>query len=147
MSICSLKCIKKFANNSSNFLERYLSHLLLLAIRIFMAKIFFYSGLTKIKDFESTIFLFEYEYQVPFLAPKIAAFLATGAELILPVLLVFGLFGRLASFGLLCMALVIQFLLPTEYNNFEHYYWMLLLGVILVFGCGKISLDRFLKIG
>ena len=48
---------------------------------------------------DTTLYLFE-EYNVPLLPSDVAAYLATYAELILPVLLVIGLFTRPAALAL-----------------------------------------------
>ncbi len=115
----------------------------LLAARIWVAKVFFYSGLTKIKTWDSTLTLFEYEYAVPLLPTEVAAYMATAGELILPVLLVFGLFTPIAALGLFIMTLVIEFLVYP--GTTEHYYWMLLLGILMTHGSGKLGLDHFIK--
>ncbi|MEC9290836.1 MAG: DoxX family protein [Pseudomonadota bacterium] len=115
----------------------------LLAARIWIAKVFFYSGLTKIKTWDSTLTLFEYEYAVPVLPTEVAAYMATAGELILPVLLVFGLFTPIAALGLFIMTLVIEFLVYP--GTTEHYYWMLLLGILMTHGSGKLGLDHFIK--
>ena len=41
------------------------------------------------------------------------------------------------------MALVIQF---TYLNREEHIYWMLLLGILICQGAGKLSVDYLIKI-
>src|SRR5881394_2194169 len=69
-----------------------------LVVRLFVASVFFKSGLTKIATWSSTLSLFENEYAVPLLPPEIAAFLGTGVELAFPVLLVIGLGTRLSAF-------------------------------------------------
>ena len=115
----------------------------LLAARIWIAKVFFYSGLTKIKTWDSTLTLFEYEYAVPVLPTEAAAYMATAGELILPVLLVFGLFTPIAALGLFIITLVIEFLVYP--GTTEHYYWMLLLGILMTHGSGKLGLDHFIK--
>ncbi len=115
----------------------------LLAARLWIAKVFFYSGLTKIKTWDSTLTLFEYEYAVPLLPTEVAAYMATAGELILPVLLVFGLFTPIAALGLFIMTLVIEFLVYP--GTTEHYYWMLLLGILMTHGSGKLGLDHFIK--
>ena len=92
----------------SNFAAVYVFSLLVLFMRIWIAKIFWYSGLTKISSFDSTIYLFEYEYKVPLISPEIAAYLATTIELSMPSFLVLGLFSRLACLPLIAMTLVIQ---------------------------------------
>jgi len=128
-----------------------LSPILLLAIRLYMAAIFFKSGLIKLKSWQngqwdSTVYLFEDIHPVPGIPADIAAITATAGELVLPVLLALGLLGRLAAAGLLMMTLVIQFGIPAEYElkNADHYFWMLLLAVPLVMGPGRLSLDRYL---
>lgn len=124
--------------------ERGAGPLIDLAFRLIMARIFFQSGLTKIDDFENTVFLFQYEYAVPVLPPEIAAGLATFFELAMPVLLVLGLMTRLAALPLLGMAMVIQFVLGAgneAYFQWEHYFWMLSLAYLFIRGAGPISLD------
>ena len=61
-----------------------------LAARLYIAQVFFLSGLTKIRDWESTLFLFHEEYKVPLLSPALAAVMGTTGELALPALLVPG---------------------------------------------------------
>ena len=71
-----------------------------LAARAYVAWVFFASGLTKLRDWETTVFLFTEEYHVPLLSPTAAALSGTAGELVLPVLLVLGLAGRFAALGL-----------------------------------------------
>lgn len=116
-----------------------------LVIRIMIARVFFLSGLTKIRDWENTKLLFEYEYMVPVLSPEIAAFFATVFELGMPVLIVFGFLTRFAVIPLFVMALVIQFVLGAAnpaYSNIEHFYWMILLAFLFIRGAGPISVDH-----
>lgn len=68
--------------------------------RLYLAQVFFLSGLTKLRDWETTVALFTDEYHVPLLSPPVAAALGTAGELALPVLLVLGLGGRLSALGL-----------------------------------------------
>ncbi|HEY8192000.1 MAG TPA: DoxX family protein [Alphaproteobacteria bacterium] len=131
--------------------HHYASPLLDLAIRLYMAQIFFQSGWGKFKNFlnddwGTTVFLFQEAHPLPFLPANVAAVLGTGAELILPVLLAIGLFTRLGAAGLLAMTMAIQFLVPADYGvaNPIHYMWMLLLAVPLVKGPGPLSLDYFI---
>ena len=128
-------------------LSSYLTPVLDLGLRIWMAHVFFTSGLQKIGDWGSTVFLFDFEYQVPLLPPEVAAFLATSFELVMPVLLVIGLMTRFAAVPLLGMALVIQFVLGVTnpaYDHLAHYYWMILLVTIVLRGPGRISIDHYL---
>ncbi|MES2663330.1 MAG: DoxX family protein [Pseudomonadota bacterium] len=115
----------------------------LFAVRCYIAKVFFQSGLTKLSNWSTTLALFEDEYQVPILSAEWAAYLATSAELIFPILLVLGFLTPLAAFGLLIMTLVIEiFIYP---GATEHYYWLLLTGVLLTHGAGKFSMDSVLQ--
>ena len=68
-----------------------------LAARWYVASVFFASGRTKLRDWDTTLALFTDEYHVPLLSPTVAAWLGTGGELVLPVLLLIGLFGRFAA--------------------------------------------------
>lgn len=128
------------------------SPLLDLAIRLFMANIFFKSGWLKFKNFlnddwGSTVYLFQDIHPIPGIPADIAAVAGTAGELVLPVLLALGLFGRFGAAGLLVMTLTIQYLVPASYDiaSPEHYYWMLLLSVILVKGPGVLSADHLIR--
>ena len=123
-----------------------------LAIRLYMADIFFRAGWLKFQnylddDWGSTILPFEEIYPVPGLSPAIAALLTTGGEIILPVLLAFGLFGRFAAAGLLVITIVIEYLVPESYGlkNELHYFWMFLLLSTFLRGPGSLSLDALLR--
>ena len=124
------------------FLERILLPILVLIMRIWMAKIFWFPGLLKISSWESTISLFKDEYKVPVIPPELAAYFATAFELICPILLVIGLASRIATLPLLTMTAVIQF---TYSDMVEHYYWGFLLSMILFYGPGTLSLDHLIK--
>ncbi len=114
----------------------------LLVVRLWIAEVFFMSGLTKIKSWNTTVALFADEYKVPVLSPEIAAYITTTAELFLPTLLVLGLMTPLSVLGLMGMTLVIElFVYP---DTTEHYYWLLLMGVLLTHGSGKFGLDHWL---
>ncbi len=120
----------------------WLKGLSLLAIRIWLAQFFFFSGLTKLRSWPTTIALFTDEYHVPVLPPEIAALLSATAELSLPVLLVLGLFSRFAAAGLFCMTLVIElFVYP---GTTENYYIMLLTGALIANGSGMFGADHWL---
>lgn len=134
-----------FFINSFNLLlnkAKYLQSFLLIIIRIWIAHVFFVSGLVKISNFNNTIYLFENEYSVPILPPILAAISSTFFELACPVLLIFGLASRLATLPLLAMTAIIQF---TYDQNIQHAYWAMLLGIILSFGPGPVSLDYIIK--
>lgn len=134
----------------TKFAERALPlDLLLLIQRLGIAAIFFQSGRTKVERFftvpQTTIDLFELEYALPLLSPKLAAYLAAGAEHAFPLLLVLGLFTRLSAGALLGMTLVIQlFVYPDAWPT--HLSWAGLLLPLIALGGGNWSLDRLLRI-
>nr|WP_136251770.1 DoxX family protein [Ningiella ruwaisensis] len=120
----------------------------LLASRLYVAWVFFKSGLTKLNDWENTLLLFEYEYAVPLLDFQTAAYLATAGEIILPILLALGLFTRKAAIGLFIVNYVAVISLediPVA-ALYLHYIWGLMLMANIVWGAGKASSDYFLKI-
>ncbi|STR45612.1 DoxX family protein [Iodobacter fluviatilis] len=125
----------------------YLSPVFNLGLRIYLAQVFFMSGLTKIRNWDGTLFLFNFEYQVPFIPPEMAAIMAAGGELILPVLLISGSLGRFAAAGLFILNLmaVISYpaLLPIALK--DHYLWGALLAVLAIYGAGKWSVDEWLN--
>ncbi len=115
-----------------------LSALPLLGMRLWIALIFWKSGLSKLDYWEGTVTLFQDEYMVPFLPPEFAAQLSTAVELSAPVLLFLGLGTRFAACALLGMTLVIEF----TYMSFPiHQVWALILLMLITKGAGKISLD------
>jgi putative oxidoreductase len=115
-----------------------------LAARIYVGQAFFLSGLTKIRDWDTTIALFTDEYKVPLLPPALAALMGTTGELVLPVLLVLGLGGRFAALGLSvvnAMAVIsLQEIAPAALQ--QHIFWGSLLAGIAIFGPGAWSLER-----
>jgi len=143
--------IDKALNSLRTIADKIGAPLLYLTIRLYMAEIFFRSGWLKFKNFRngdwgSTVYLFQDIHPIPGVPANIAAVAGTTGELVLSGLLTLGLFGRVAAAGMIAMTLVIQFIVPASYEiaNPEHYYWILLLAVILIKGPGVISADYFL---
>jgi putative oxidoreductase len=121
--------------------------LLLLGFRLYVAQVFFMSGLTKIKSWSSTLSLFEYEYNVPVIPPQIAAYMATAGELMLPVMLVVGLFSRPAALALFALNVVAAISYPdiSIAGEKDHIIWGTMLAVIFAFGPGNLSIDKLLS--
>ena len=126
-----------------------------LLLRITVAIPFWQSGLTKWDGFlqlspgarwlfanEFRLHLFGAEIAYPW--PGVTAFLAGVAEIVLPVLLVLGLGTRFAAFGLLVMTGVIQLTVPDGWLTY-HLPWATMLFAVLVWGPGRVSLDRVLE--
>lgn len=135
---CMVSCYFKI----TDFMQCFLMPVFLLVARLWMAKIFWYSGLTKISSWQATIYLFQYDYKVPLLPPELAAYLATTFELTCPILLFVGFATRFATLPMLAMTAVIEF---TFLNLIDHFYWAMLLTFILINGAGKISLDYLIR--
>jgi len=127
-----------------------IGHAVDLAIRLYVANVFFSSGLVKIGNWSGTLFLFRTEYHVPLLPPVLAAWLGTFGELFFPPLLALGLAARFAALSLSVVNVmaVISFwhvLSENEAARNSHLYWGLLLLVTLGHGAGKLSLDYLLS--
>jgi putative oxidoreductase len=124
--------------------------LISLAIRLYVGWQFFKSGIVKVEDWNATLALFHYEYQVPLLPPSLAAYVGAFGELAFPLLLAIGLLSRPAALGLFAVNLMavlsypalFQFDCPAAIN--DHFYWGALLLVLVAFGPGRFSLDRWL---
>jgi len=116
--------------------------LMLLGLRFWIGLVFWKSALTKIENWDTTLFLFEEEYQVPILSAELAAFLGTSVELIAPLLLFMGLGTRLAVVPLLVMAAVIQF---SYQMHHDHLLWALALFALMIQGAGLFSWDFFIR--
>jgi putative oxidoreductase len=123
----------------------------LLVLRVYVSWQFLKSGWLKLADWDTTRFLFQEEYHVPWLSPTVAAVLGTLGELAFPALLVVGLLARYAAVGLSAvnvMAVVAyaHVLLAEGYEGAlaQHWLWGLALAVLVVFGAGRWSLDGWL---
>lgn len=122
------------------------AHVLDLAIRLYVAQVFFRSGLLKIGNWDGTLYLFENEYRVPLLPPEPAAWLGTFAELFFPVFLALGLATRfaaaaLSAFNIVAVVSFWHVLSTNQAALNSHWYWGALLAVTLFHGPGKLSLD------
>lgn len=117
-----------------------------LLARGYVAQVFFLSGLTKLRDWDITLALFQDEYKVPLLAPAWAAVMGTAGELVLPMLLVLGLAGRFASLGLFVVngVAVISLMEIAPAALQQHMLWGTLLAALAIYGGGNWSLDRWL---
>lgn len=139
--------ILELIDSAMKLLTNYGAPILDLVIRFWVGKVFFISGLVKIQSWSTTLALFESEYQVPVLPPQLAAYLGTGAELILPVFIVLGLGGRIAAAALFVFNIIAVMSYPdlSEVGLKDHQYWGLMMLVTLFHGPGKLSIDHFLR--
>jgi len=136
-------------------LVRLLPHAVVsLALRLALAIPFWKSGLTKWDGFlvlsQTPVLLFANEFKLHLLGkaydypfPLIAAWASSIAEIILPILLVLGLFTRFAALGLLIMTAVIQLTIP--YGWPVHATWAAMAAAVILLGPGRLSLEAVLK--
>jgi putative oxidoreductase len=145
MKFISLQKLNSILSPIIVSLSKYGQPLLLLFMRLYMARVFFLSGLTKIRDWDTTLLLFADEYKVPLLSPQLAALSGTFGELVFPVLLALGLGGRFAALALCFVNIVAVVSYPgiAEAAMKEHVYWGIMLLVLIAFGPGRVSLDAW----
>ncbi|MBL4595944.1 MAG: DoxX family protein [Robiginitomaculum sp.] len=158
--------IKKAYCGFENFTTNKLPSFADLAMRLVIARMFFKAGWVKLKDQESATDLFQYEWlgdenwwmlligaeEIPRTFAMLLGLLATAGEIILPVLLVLGLFTRFAATGLMVMTLVIITLIYPVWTEDglaywwnDHAWWAVILLALMAFGGQKFSLDHWLK--
>ena len=132
----------------SDLLSRLQSPFLLF-IRIYVAWVFFSSGLWKFNNWEQNLAVFEYEYQVPLLNYELAAYLATFGELVFPLFLI-------AGFGTRFSAIAISFINIVAVVSYYaalakgaglvwHYLWGTMLLTNILYGGGFFSIDHWLR--
>ena len=118
----------------------------LLAPRLYLAIPFWDAGQVRLDNWSFQAILFQNVHPLPLVPPTVAAYLTTTFELLLPVLLVIGLFGRFAALGLAVMAATIYFVIG---GNFaiasEQFPWMAVGLLLFVIGTGRLSLDYAIR--
>jgi putative oxidoreductase len=128
-----------------NWLGRFPISILLLGCRFAVGLYWFKGALLRIQSPEFGLRLFQDEYKVPLLSPNLAMHLANFNETTCSILLMIGLFSRVATLPLLVQQLlVIQiFVYPSSYVD------SLWLGSCMLFiltrGPGKFSLDYLIE--
>lgn len=157
-------------------LTRYIEPLSRLLLRLLVARVFLLSGLTKwsgLFQFNADkydLFLYEFfcpdppipgalqlcnpetldytEGSVIVSVIKIFAVSAGVMEILLPTLLILGLFTRFAALGLLCMTVFIQLAVFPTWGHWWNpaVWWAMSLFVILASGPGQWSMDRWFGI-
>jgi len=124
-----------------------------LALRLALAVPFWRSGVNKWDGFlqlnDVAVLLFTSEFTLklpggpyPFPAPAVTAFAAGSAEILFPILLVFGLATRLSALALLVMTLVVQLTVPSGWPL--HATWAAMALGIMAWGPGRISIDHLI---
>jgi len=126
---------------------KWVEPLVLLLVRVIPAMAFFKAGQNKIANWDSTLYLFEEEYQVPFLPFELAAYLGTAAELILPPLILLGLFTRVTGLALFVFNIIAVISYPVIWGGgfYDHQLWGMMLLVSVMWGPGRLSVDHYLR--
>jgi putative oxidoreductase len=138
----------RFSRRSTDFSVRVLRGLawpkVELAIRLWLAQIFFVSGVLKLTHWDTALYLATHEYPVSWLSPGSAAAIGICIEVIGGALLTLGFMTRYAAAPMLALALVAQF----AYLPFDNQlFWAALFGWYAVCGAGPISVDSMLRRG
>lgn len=122
-----------------------------LVLRFGLAVPFWRSGVNKWEGFlqlnDTAVLLFSSEFKLhlpggpyDFPMPSVIAFAAGSAEIVLPILLVFGVATRLAALGLLLMTAIVQLTVPDGWPI--HLTWAAMALGIMAWGPGRISVDH-----
>jgi putative oxidoreductase len=143
--------IQQLSTRFDDFILQWGGALLLAILRCYVAWQFLHAGLIKLQNWQGTLELFHTEYHVPVLPPDVAAYVGAGGEIFFPCLLIIGFFARPAAIGLLfvnAMAVISypqlwEFECPAAIN--DHFYWGIILLVVMGFGAGRFSLDALFK--
>lgn len=133
-------------NNTFELLHKYSDDVFKLFLRLYVADAFIRSGWLKFNAWDSTLYLFESEYQVPIIPWELAAYLGTAAELILPILLVLGLATRLSALGLFFVNIIAVVSYPVIWEGgfYDHKLWGAMLLVVIIYGQGRASIDSLI---
>lgn len=122
-------------------------------LRLGLAVPFWRSGVNKWDGFlnlnEVAVLLFTSEFKLhlpggpyAYPAPGVMAFLSGTAEVVLPVLLVFGIGTRFAAAALLAMTVLIQLTVPEGWP--VHLTWAAMALGIMAWGPGRLSADHWI---
>ncbi|VEI77034.1 DoxX [Mannheimia haemolytica] len=148
MSSCSIQsssqcCVKKAMMTGFG----------LLVLRLFLAYEFIEAGLEKLNG-ENWFASIQESFPFPFnvLPADLNWVVATGAEIILPILLVLGLFTRFSAIGLMILTAVAWYAVHAGngYNVCDNGYkmaliYLVMLVPVLMQGAGALSLDFLLQ--
>jgi putative oxidoreductase len=132
------------AGHVIRWLDRIPYALLAIPSRLAVATVFWNSAQEHLANWDTTLYMFQTDYALPFLPPVPAADMAVTIEVVTPILLVLGLFTRAAALVLLGMTTVIEvFVYPEAWPT--HIQWVAMLLVLLARGPGKLSLDWLIR--
>lgn len=127
-----------------NFLGKIAWPLIDIAFRLWMANKLLIAGILMAHHWDTSVLLAAHEYTIPWLDPKVEAFLGIFAEIAGGFSLFFGLLTRLGALSVLILALATQFYYVTLDTNL---FWIVLMAGYVLRGPGPISLDHALEHG
>jgi NADH dehydrogenase FAD-containing subunit/uncharacterized membrane protein YphA (DoxX/SURF4 family) len=126
------------AGEATRIAETAAGPLLDVFIRLWLAGIFWASGMTNLYLWTTTFYLAAHEY------PMTAAWLGEAIEIVGPPLLALGLATRFAALPMLVLSLVVQY----SYQALDqHLFWAVLFLWYVVKGAGPISIDALIGRG
>ncbi len=127
-------------------LSKYSEDIFLLFLRLYVADAFIRSGYIKLTSWDTTLYLFENEYSVPLLDFQLAAILGTIAELVLPILLIFGFITRFSALALFVFNIIAVYSYQTIWAGgfWDHKLWGIMILVLVIYGSGKFAIDSVL---
>jgi len=119
-----------------------------LAVPFWRSGILKWDGFLRLSDTAVTLFTDEFMLHLPggpypFPAPTAMAFLSGSAEIVLPILLVFGLATRFAALGLLVMTGIVELTVPDGWP--VHITWAAMALAIVAGGPRRLSLDHLIR--
>ena len=125
-------------------LERSAGPIVDLLIRLWLARVFFVSGMLKIFGLGAGPYLSRVAYPVPWVEPLSPTYLGAALQMTIPILLAWGLATRWAALYMLVLVLVVQLnYLPLDINLYS----AVLFGWLVICGAGPLSLDHLLARG
>lgn len=118
--------------------------LIAITCRVALVQVFWSSAQTHLANWQTTLYMFDTDYSLPFLPPVLAAYMAVTIELVVPPLLLLGLATRFAALVIFGMTLVIEvFVYPQAWPT--HIQWAAMMLVLMAYGAGPLSLDWLIR--
>ena len=115
-----------------------------LTCRVALADVFWRSAESHLASWQTTLYMFQNSFRLPFLPPTPAAYITIAIELVVPPLLILGLATRFASLVIFGMTLVIEiFVFPQAWPT--HIQWAAMMLVLMAYGAGPLSLDWLIR--
>ena len=131
-----------------NVLETYFAPIVDFVARGIIGYFFIKSGLSKYEDYWGTKATFNKLDPIPYIPPSVETYMATGIEILCPVLLFLGLSVRFfAAPALLVTLIIMEAAQPSAapWTQNPRYLMMIPLAFFIARGPGNLSIDFFLR--